>query len=307
MAEVKNDRCIICGVKRDPSEINLDPRPLCGWCGADSFYNNLNNFLSLVEEDIVASGISYRDIPSQALVTDLGVLGAEHPYLKYVRRMIGILLSEAIGKGWTDPRKLFGVAATRHIAPPLTLLAKDLSLIGIETENNVLKRIVVPRDSLLHKVAAAKAADPKGETRAPGFALGYVTLKSVKGALDIIKERGTLRIGEWVTKLYLIDYIKEEIKIPKFYTAALALIFGKWAFDVKDVSEKEIKGFLSVRGITGKDYNVIISYLTGDVDIVLQQLFKPKLQPDGWYNFEFNDLYLRLRERLRERERERKG
>jgi len=304
MAKVRNDRCIICGVERERSEIELDPRPLCStWCGTDSFYSILSNFLSLVEEDIKVRGISYKDIPSQALVTDLGVLGAEHPYLKYIRRIVGILLSEGIAKGWSDPRKLFGVAATRHIAPPLTLLARELNLVEIEFENNVWKRVVIPKDSLLHKVAAAKAADPKGETRAPGFAIGYITLKSMKGALDRIRETGGLEDNEWITKLYLIDYNTGQIKIPKFYTATVALVFGEWAFEVKDVSEKEIKGFLSRRGVTGKDYNIIISYLTGDFDIVLHQLFKPKLQPDGWYNFEFNELYLRERERIRERER----
>jgi len=312
-------RCVICGLSEKPYSATLGGPvypswnvPLCPWCGTDKFRENIHAFSDIIDEELAGTNIIDYKNPVFAIVTDIGFLGVEHPYLKALKGVIGVVTSHAAAKGIIATRELWGIATVRHIAPILSTLSADLKLIELVIEEQggikYIKGVKVPPESALMKAAATKLSG-NGD-RASSFSLSYVIHKSIDQTLQIIHEKGGLDIRkrEGIIKLYQVLPDKGIVRIPKSFTSTLALVYGAWLLDKTEFDEAFVARFMSLRGITGKAYNEIISILTAMRPHVVQKIFDCTLQDLGYgpiYSFKFNEEYLRLRERVRERIRER--
>jgi len=295
-------------------EASIEKEPLCyTWCRLPEFKRMIGAFVEIVDENVKSA--SYIDCdpknnPVFSFVADLGTLGLEHPFLITFREVLGKLTSQVARQSRISAQQLSQVARFRYFMRPLIFLDRLGIVKNILDDQKIFVGVDIPSDSIIRKISATIETNPSetNKLRCSRFLMGYIFLKAVYMTLDIIeRQNGELNMGQGITMLY-------ERGILKDFTAPIALIFGMWAIGSKAYfpifSERKVRDFLDMRGISKRKIERIINRITGDQpgseNCLLEKLEQIVNQyGDREYRFEFRVSYVRERERVYERARER--
>lgn len=301
---VNEERCIICGYYKEDYEVH-DGVPLCGWCRGEKFGLMLNGLFQELEDEI--NSLDYFDFEDNALfkfTSDLGELSVHHPHLLALREIISTLLMNVQGQGFVDYYSIRGSAPRSRLIPVLSYLDES-GLITINKLGRTIDEIIIPSNSPFEKafLSMEASADWKSHDE-PNFLTSYILIKGLNDTLNIINQTGTLEIGEGITKLYVS---KGKLQIPKFFTAPLSFIIGKWSQGHDEFTENEISGFLSARTLNKRQRDRVLSLLAGTSPGIQHTMYKHELYSPGGrhraFRFSLNPDYALIRERIRSRYR----
>jgi len=301
-ANVKGDRCIICGYKKWSSKEDMD-KPLCLWCGDPLFYAVLDEVIQQLDSEIESSPIiDCNTNPLFSFVADLGMLGTQHNFLASLRDVLGEMVRQVAAEGRAAFDELWSASKLKHIYQFLSLL-QDIELVNIDAEAEEVR----PKSSIFQKVATITEVDARFK-RASTFVLGYVTLKAIEKTLELVQSNGELHYGEGMTKIYPIDR-NGRILVLKGYTAPISFIFGTWARGRNEFDDGFLHGFLSNRGIGGREYVKVKNWFTSSRpgSVIGLYTFQTILGVNGFpvYAFKLDPEYQQIRDRILERARER--
>lgn len=292
-----SNRCVICSEPVDQEQ------QLCSWCKDTRFESILRALIEDIDEQLQqATRIDVKKNPSFSLVADLGILGVRHPYLSSLTKMVARLIVEG-GRG-VRILKLEKLRYGQKDPRPLLLLLDNFGLAKYDEQAN---EVGIPETSILLKVRYEIEMDPK-RNPAAAFVLGYLTLKAMLQTLNIIKTR-PIQYGEGITAFYSITRDEKgqtKVIMPKSYISTLSFIFGYWVRGFTEFSELDLRRFMIMRGITGKEFSEILASLScafATSHALYERISAEYLGKLPIYRFKLNDEYFRIYERLRERAR----
>lgn len=321
MTDLDPGKCVICGYRKLPVEVDSIPYPLCSHCNSKEFSNMLWATLKEVEEDIAKSEtIDCEHNPLFSFIADLGMLGTAHHFLNRFKDMIALMARQVATEGKIIFSELLhrisckNILARVHLLRSFLDLLVDTNLITIKeriVDGKIAKRYEVEKDSLLMKISAT-AEEESLLQRAATFGFGYATLRGIEITINSAKSKGklTLEDRDGILKLYPKTKFGQLLVLKEF-TAPLVYIFSMWAKGKDQFSEYELISFLNVRGVSGKRFdrikNRLISVLPGTFHkLVTYETVYLERVPTVRFNINLEyvrlrDSRIRLRARLRER------
>lgn len=285
------------------SEPISQDQQLCSWCRDARFESVLRALIEDVDEQLQqTTRVDVKTNPTFSLIADLGILGIRHPRLSSLAKMVARFIIEG-GRGVRTLR-LENLRYGQKDPRPLLLLLDNFGLVKYDEEKGEVK---IPETSILLKVKYELEVDPK-RNPAAAFVLGYLTLKAMLQTIEIIKTR-PVQYGEGITALYSITKDKKgQIKMimPKSYVATLSFVLGHWVRGFTEFSELDLRKFMIMRGITGKEFSEILASLScafATSHALYERVSAEYLGRVPIYRFKLSDEYFRVYERLRERAR----
>ena len=198
-------------------------------------------------------------------LSDLGELGAEHTHLQAVRDLISTIIMNIHGQGIVDYYSLRGKIPTGRLITILIYL-EELGLVELNTDISprgytTIREVVVPPETLIRKAfITMEASSDWEEHREPNLILSYILIKGLNQTLEIIEEKGSLNVGEGITRLYVT---KGRVYIPKQFTVPLVYILGSWSKRQDELTETDIKSFMALRGLTNRQRDKVVRLFAG--------------------------------------------
>jgi hypothetical protein len=240
--------------------------------------------------------------------SDLGELAASHTHLQVARDTVGAIIMNVKGQNRVDYYTILGhVKASRLI--PILSYYEQLGLIKLQFEDAKyglrLETIDVPSDSIIQKaLVSMEATEQWQEHREPNLILAYVMIRGLSEALQAIDEKGTIELGEGITRLYVVN---GHVYIPKQFTAPLVFILGSWANGENEFTDTKLNSFLTARGLSSYERDRVMRVIAGTNPGIQHTIYRTELFSYGEgpksFRYVLNPRFSKLRDRFRSRMR----
>jgi hypothetical protein len=306
LPEVNPDKCIVCGCQREFDEV-FDLGPICPFCSGDKTSEMLAALDQEITQEVASTELLDCDgVDLFRFVSDLGSLGSSHMHLQVVRDVIGSILISIKGKNRVDYYSL------RRRTDPVRLVQildylDELGYIKVHrrSDSPIIDHVTIPKDNIIDKAyVAMEATEGWKQHREPSFVMAALVIKGLDQAIGVIKEQGSIKVGEGITRLYVSG---DKVYVPRQFTAPLMFILGSWANSEDEFTESSISSFMTRRGIQSKERDRVVRFIGGLNPGSQNTIYKMETYSPGMgikeLRFVLNPQFAAVRERLRSRTR----
>lgn len=313
--QLSRDKCWVCNYEKlTESEMKLLPY-LCHWCSSSAERTDRLTIREFIEELTVEAEehlkqgkvTSCENIDALCLAADIGELAAHHPYLKQFSNMFGLITVQVALERKYTPEKLLKVVVGKDVSVRWSRARRciefltDVGLLEPGEGSYIYERFR-PSELLLNLAASVEAVSKVEKELPPRIAncvAGYALLKGINLTIDWL-QGGAQGTPKGIIKLYPQSESGKPL-VPKLFTAPTMFLLGHLTKHDK-FSENDVRAWLYSRAVRGRDVDLLVNWLARLMQSSTHRLVDP-LYDGNFYHFNFNPLYVRMRERYRERRR----